>query len=55
MSNRGSLVLSTTVYYVLRDGAVHDELRKELSDAFPDPRTTPTLAVLEQLPYLVSS
>ena len=45
---------SHITYYLLQDKKKLRKLREELRTVMPDPYATPSLAVLEQLPYLVS-
>ncbi|KAH7032190.1 cytochrome protein [Macrophomina phaseolina] len=45
-------VLTMASFWVLKDRAIHERLRQELSEAIPDPEQIPALADLEKLPYL---
>jgi cytochrome P450 len=46
--------LSATMYYILANPEILSRLRGELEQAAPDPQKLPSLARLEQLPYLTA-
>jgi cytochrome P450 len=47
-----SFFLKQTTYYILADPNIHANLKAELKQAIPNPSEIPSLAQLEQLPYL---
>lgn len=49
-----SQALAIMLYHILNNREVHEKLREELVYALPDARSDPSLAVLENIPYLVS-
>jgi hypothetical protein len=44
--------MSYAIYHVLKSPGMYKKVKKELKEAFPDPKEKTRLAVLEQLPYL---
>ena len=53
-SETTSSVLATTIFHVLSNTHIKDELKAELKEAMEDPKTLIEWRKLEQLPYLVS-
>ena len=53
-SETTSSVLATTVFHVLSNRKIYDQLKAELNDAMEDPRSLIEWRMLEQLPYLAS-
>lgn len=47
-----STALSKASFYILENPNICAKLRAELESVFPDPHVTPSLAILEALPYL---
>ncbi|EZF32824.1 hypothetical protein H109_05833 [Trichophyton interdigitale MR816] len=49
-----SQALAIMLYHILNNREVHEKLREELVYALPDARSDPSLAVLENIPYLTA-
>ncbi|EFQ97905.1 trichodiene oxygenase [Nannizzia gypsea CBS 118893] len=49
-----SQALAITLYHILNNRKVHEKLREELVHAIPDAQSDPSLAMLENLPYLAA-
>ena len=45
-------VLSVATFHILANPPVHQRLRQELVNAFPDPHNPPSLDELNRMPYL---
>ena len=53
-SETTSSVLATTIFHVLSNTQIYDQLKAELKEAMEDPKSLIEWRRLEQLPYLVS-
>ena len=53
-SETTSSVLATTIFHVLDNTQIYDQLKAELNEAMEDPKSLIEWRRLEQLPYLVS-
>ena len=53
-SETTSSVLATTIFHVLYNTQIYDQLKAELNEAMENPKSLIEWRTLEQLPYLVS-
>ncbi|KEF57257.1 uncharacterized protein A1O9_05174 [Exophiala aquamarina CBS 119918] len=48
-------ILTTTMYYLIANPCAYNKLKQELLTEFPNISATPTIAVVDRLPFLIST